>query len=306
MYPVFVAIGTFGLTGTVILLLHNAVFGEKMKMSQRMDNVLGEKEIPIRKQELSAPLYQRMFRPMLGKSANVMLMIVPFTREDELEKKVREAGRPGNMNAREWMVVKILLAILFSTSIGFVIRNAGKPIWQVGVIAFIGFMIGWFSVDTWLTGRARRRREEVERSMPDLLDLLTVSVEAGLGFEGALMKIVEKTDGLLSDEFLTVLREIKMGKSRREAMKDMAARLNVDALSNFVGSIVLAEQLGISIGNVLRIQSKEIRQRKRQKAEETAMKAPIKMLIPMLMFIFPAVFIVLLGPAMIQILRLFE
>lgn len=306
MYPIFVAIGVFGLTGTVILLLHNAVFGEKMKMSQRMDNVLGEKEIPIRKQELSAPLYQRMFRPMLGKSANLMLILVPFTREDALNKKVIEAGRPGNLNAREWMVVKVLLALVLAGLIGLTIYNAGKPIWQTGVLSLVGFMIGWFSVDTWLTGKSRRRREEVERSMPDLLDLLTVSVEAGLGFEGALMKIVEKTDGLLSDEFLTVLREIKMGKSRREAMKDMAARLNVDALSNFVGSIVLAEQLGISIGNVLRIQSKEIRQRKRQKAEETAMKAPIKMLIPMLMFIFPAVFIVLLGPAMIQILRLFE
>ena len=306
MYPVFVAFGVFGLTGTVILLLHNAVFGEKMKMSKRMDNVLGEKEIPIRKQELSAPLYQRMFRPMLGKSANLMLMVVPFTREDALDKKVMEAGRPGKLNAREWMVIKVILAIGLATLIGLAIKSAGKPLWQTGILATIAFMIGWFSVDTWLAGRGRRRREEVERSMADLLDLLTVSVEAGLGFEGALMKIVEKTDGLLSDEFLTVLREIKMGKSRREAMKDMAARLNVDALSNFVGSIVLAEQLGISIGNVLRIQSKEIRQRKRQKAEETAMKAPIKMLIPMLLFIFPAVFIVLLGPAMIQILRLFD
>ena len=120
------------------------------------------------------------------------------------------------------------------------------------------------------------------------------------------MKIVEKTNGLLSDEFLTVLRETKMGKSRRDALKDMAARLNVDSLSNFVGSIVLAEQLGISIGNVLRIQSKEMRQKKRQRAEETAMKAPIKMLIPMVMFIFPAIFIVLLGPAVLQIMRVFQ
>lgn len=306
MYQAAVAIGVFGLTGTIFMLLHNAVFGEKMKMTQRMDNVLGEKEMPIRKQELSAPLYQRLFRPMLGKSANVLLMIVPFTREDELEKKVKEAGRPGNFNAREWMVVKVILALGLSTLAWFALRSTDKPLWQAIITVLPVFFIGWFSVDSWLRSKGRQRRNEVERSMPDLLDLLTVSVEAGLGFEGALMKIVEKTDGLLSDEFLTVLREIKMGKSRRDAMKDMAARLNVDSLSNFVASIVLAEQLGISIGNVLRVQSKEIRQKKRQKAEETAMKAPIKMLFPMVMFIFPAIFIVLLGPAVIQIMRSFQ
>jgi len=305
MYPTFVIIGVFGLTGTIILMLYNAIFGEKIKMSQRMDSMMGEKDIPIRKQELSAPLYQRMFRPMLGKSANLLLMVVPFSREDVLDKKVREAGRPGNLNAREWMVVKALMALGLTTLFWLVLRRVDKPVWQMVMMLLPVFFLGWFSIDVWLSGKGRQRREEVEASMPDLLDLLTVSVEAGLGFEGAIMKIVEKTQGLLSNEFLTVLREIKMGKARRDAMKNMAARLNVDALSNFVSSIVLAEQLGISIGNVLRVQSKEIRQKKRQKIEEKAMKAPIKMLIPMVLFIFPVIFIVLLGPAMLQIMRAF-
>ncbi|MEN1760990.1 type II secretion system F family protein [Anoxynatronum sibiricum] len=305
----FVAVtmaGVFGMTGTLFLLLHRAVFGEKMRMSQRMDHVLGEKEVPIRKQELSAPLYQRMFRPVLGKSANLVLAVIPFTREADLDKKVMEAGRPGNLNAREWMVIKTLLALAFAGLCWIFFQQTGRPVWQAVMMMVPLFFVGWFIVDSWLSGRVRRRRDEVQRALPDLLDLLTVSVEAGLGFEGALMKIVEKTNGLLSDEFLTVLRETKMGKSRRDALKDMAARLNVDSLSNFVGSIVLAEQLGISIGNVLRIQSKEMRQKKRQRAEETAMKAPIKMLIPMVMFIFPAIFIVLLGPAVLQIMRVFQ
>jgi tight adherence protein C len=174
-----------------------------------------------------------------------------------------------------------------------------------GCVDVPGVFHGMVYVDLWLAGRIQRRKQEVELALPDLLDLLTVSVEAGLGFEGALMKIIEKTNGLLTDEFLTVLREIKMGKARREALKDMATRLNVDMLSNFIGSIIMAEQLGISIANILRIQSVEMRQKKRQKAEETAMKAPIKMLIPMVFFIFPAIFIVLLGPAVIQIMRAF-
>lgn len=297
--------GVFGLTGSVILLLYNAIFGEKMKMDQRMHNVMGEKEITIRKQELSAPIYQRMFRPMLGKSANLLLIFVPFTREEELEKKVVEAGRPGNFNAREWMVVKAMLAFGLGISLWLLLQRTGRPGWQVVFITIVIFAFGWFLVDIWLSGRGNQRREEVRRALPDLLDLLTVSVEAGLGFEGALMKIVEKTDGLLSDEFLVVLRETKMGKPRKDALKDMSKRLNVEDLSNFVSSIIMAEQLGISIGKVLRIQSKEMRQKKRQKTEEAAMKAPIKMLIPMLVFIFPALFIILLGPAMIQIMEAF-
>lgn len=298
--------GTFGLTTTIILLIHRAIFGERMRMSSRMGKVLGEKEIEIRQQELTAPLYQRMIRPILSKMANLVLMIVPFTREDVLDQKIIEAGRPGNLTAREWMVIKTLMALGFTVLFGWVFQQTARPIWQGVVMIFPAFFMGWFGVDLWMSGRIRRRKNEVQRTLPDLLDLLTVSVEAGLGFEGALMKIVEKTHGILPDEFLMVLREIKMGKSRREALKAMADRLNVDMLSNFIGSIIMAEQLGISIANILRIQSKEMRQKKRQRAEETAQKAPIKMLIPMVMFIFPAIFIILLGPAFIQIMRTFQ
>ncbi len=305
MYVAVAAAGAFGFAGALFLLLHNALFGEKIKMSRRMDNVLGEKEIPIRKQELSAPLYQRMFRPMLGRAANLMLSVVPFAREAELERKVIRAGHPGNLSAREWMVVKGLLSVGLSAILWVILRGSGTAAWQMTVLILPVMLIGWFSVDGVLSAKGQRRKEQVQRDLPDILDLLTVSVEAGLGFEGALIKIVEKTEGLLSDEFLTVLRETKMGRPRKEALKDMANRLEVDSLSNFVGSIIMAEQLGVSIGKVLRIQSKEIRQKKRQHAEETAMKAPIKMLIPMMMFIFPAVFIVLLGPAILQIMRVF-
>jgi len=169
----------------------------------------------------------------------------------------------------------------------------------------LGCVAGWLLPDVVLSSKVRQRKEQVEKSLPDVLDLITVCVEAGLGFDAAMVKVVEKSKGVLADELSLVLQEIRMGKPRREALREMADRIAVDDLSNFVGSVIMADQLGISIGNVLRTQSKEARQKRRQRVEEAAMKAPVKMLIPMVIFIFPAVFIVLLGPAAIQIMRAF-
>jgi len=151
----------------------------------------------------------------------------------------------------------------------------------------------------------RQRKEQVCKELPEILDLLTVCIEAGLGFDGALKKVVEKSKGVLADELYIVLQEISMGKPRKNALRDMADRLAVDDFSNFVGSIIMAEQLGISIGNVMRLQARDVRQKRRQRVEEQAMKAPVKMLVPMVFFVFPAIFIVLLGPAIIQIMRVF-
>jgi tight adherence protein C len=138
--------------------------------------------------------------------------------------------------------------------------------------------------------------------LPDILDLLSVSVEAGLGFDAALQKVVEKTKGPLTMEFEKTLQEINIGKSRREALRDMQARVNADDVTTFLGSIIQADQLGVSITNVLRIQSKQVRENRKMRAEEKAQKAPVKILIPLVLFIFPTIFIVLLGPAAIQLI----
>jgi tight adherence protein C len=136
--------GVFGLTTTSVLLIHRSIFGEKMRMSSRMEKVLGEKEIKIRHQELSAPLYQRMIRPVLGKLANLILTIVPFSREDVFDKKVMEAGRPGNLTAREWMVIKALVAVGMTVLSGWALQRGGRPAWQVVVLMFPAFFMGWF------------------------------------------------------------------------------------------------------------------------------------------------------------------
>jgi len=141
--------------------------------------------------------------------------------------------------------------------------------------------------------------------MPDIMDLLTVSVEAGLGFDAALSKVVDKMPGTLSEEFVVLLSEIKIGKTRKDAMYQMADRIGVPDFRSFISAVVQADQLGVSLGRVLRIQSDQIRVNRKQRIQEKAMKAPIKMLIPMVVFIFPAIFIVLLGPTVINLIHMF-
>lgn len=305
MALVLILTGVFGGVFTCTLLIYLWIFGESIKMSRRVTAVVGAAPIPIRQQELSSPLFQRFIRPILAGLAGVFARYVPAAREEILEKRLIEAGRPFNLSPREFMVIKYMLAGLSAFALKTLWQFTGQTTVQSAVMAVAGGAFGWLLPDAGINSKIRRRKEQVEKQLPDILDLITVCVEAGLGFDAALMKVTEKYKGVLAEELSLVLQEVRMGKPRREALREMAERLAVDDLSNFVGSIIMAEQLGIGIGKVLRLQSKESRQKRRQRVEEMAMKAPVKMLIPMVMFIFPAVFIVLLGPAVIQIMRAF-
>ena len=157
----------------------------------------------------------------------------------------------------------------------------------------------------WLGGKIKKRKHDVLRALPDALDLLTITVEAGLGFDGAISKVAEKWDNVLSREFGRVLSEIRMGKLRREALNDMAHRLDVPDLTNFVAAVVQADQLGVAMTRVLRVQSEQMRIKRRQRAEEKAQMAPVKMTIPLVMLIFPALLVVILGPAVPKIANAF-
>jgi tight adherence protein C len=163
--------------------------------------------------------------------------------------------------------------------------------------------LGFVGLEFWLSRRAGARQRAILRAVPDTLDLLTISVRAGLGFDSSLAKVVEKTKGPLSDEFGRALAEIRVGRARRDALRDVLERTNVPALSTFIGAIIQAEQLGVPIAKVLQVQSEQLRIERRQRAEEMAAKAPIKMLLPLVGCIFPSMFIVILGPALILIIR---
>jgi tight adherence protein C len=159
--------------------------------------------------------------------------------------------------------------------------------------------------DYYLSMKTKSRKEELVAQMPDVLDLLTVSVEAGLGFDAAVAKVCERMRGPLVEEFRIVLHEMRIGEARSKALKNMADRLDMNETTTFARSIVQADQLGISLGRILRVQGQDMRHRRQMAAEERAMKAPVKMLFPIAVFIFPAMFVVILGPAMIQLMKIF-
>jgi tight adherence protein C len=158
-------------------------------------------------------------------------------------------------------------------------------------------MLGYTIPGIWLNQRIRKRKKEIQRSLPDAIDLLTISVEAGLGFDPALARVAEKWDNELCREFRRLLQDMRIGKNRRDALREVSVRCGVDDLRVFISSIVQADQLGVSITQVLRVQSQQMRVRRRQRAEELAQKAPIKMLFPMVFLIFPAMYVIILGPA---------
>ena len=165
-----------------------------------------------------------------------------------------------------------------------------------------GALLGYTVPEFWLGGRVKKRQHAILLQIPDALDLLTISVRAGLGFDAALGKVVEKLEGPLTEEFRRALAEVRVGKARREALRDIVPRTEVAPLTNFIGAIIQAEQLGVSISKVLQVQSEQLRIERRQRAEEQAAKAPIKMLFPLVGCIFPSLFIVILGPAIILII----
>ena len=171
--------------------------------------------------------------------------------------------------------------------------------------SFVVAALGWLVPEMMMQSKRKEREKQIRKSLPDVLDLLTVSVEAGLGFDAALAKVVERKKGPLADEFALLLQEIRMGKSRRDALREVSERVKIDDITSFIASVIQADQLGVSIANILRIQSAQVRTKRRQQAEEAGMKAPIKMLFPLIFFIFPTLFVVLLGPAIIQVATTF-
>jgi tight adherence protein C len=220
------------------------------------------------------------------------------------EGKLAEAGYPYGLRTIDFMGLKVVSSLVFSGLFFLLFGVAlGSAFASTLIFAVGALAVGFFVPDYWLSTRIKGRQKAILLAIPDTLDLLTISVKAGLGFDAALGKVIEKTDGPLTDEFRRALAEVRIGKPRREALKEMVGRTNVPALTNFIGAIVQAEQLGVAIANVLEVQSEQLRIERRQRAEEMAAKAPIKMLFPLVGCIFPSMFIVILGPAMILIVN---
>ena len=251
--------------------------------------------------ELQQPLFERTMRPLVARLSGLGRRLTSPSKVSRTDKRLAMAGYPGNLRTVDFLGLKVLFAALVGGGAFFFFGVVSGDVGFGSVAAAAIGGIGFFLPEFWLSRRIRQRQHLILRAVPDTLDLLTISVRAGLGFDGALAKVVEKTKGPLSDEFRRALAEVRMGKARREALRDVVARTEVTALTNFIGAIVQAEQLGVSISKVLQIQSEQLRIDRRQRAEEMAAKAPIKMLFPLVGCIFPSMFIVILGPAIILI-----
>src|SRR6187401_2810497 len=255
--------------------------------------------------ELQQPFVERTLRPLANRLSGRISSMASSSFSEKTEKRLALAGNPGDLRVADWLGIKAIGAIIGAILFFFlfaIVGIMGFPFFIGGLLMpVIGALFGYTIPEFWLGGRVKKRQKAILMTIPDALDLLTISVRAGLGFDAALGKVVEKLKGPLSEEFRRALAEVRVGKARREALRDIVARTEVVPLTNFIGAIIQAEQLGVSISKVLQVQSEQLRIERRQRAEEQAAQAPIKMLFPLVGCIFPSLFVVILGPAIILI-----
>jgi len=290
------------LAALAVLLLTYGLAGRPSGnvVQQRLEQLVVQ-PTSLEELELQQPLAERVLRPIVQRLSRIASRGDSGGLIARADAKLEKAGYPGGLRGADWMGVKILSTLVLGVVVSLLMLAIGR-VQLALVFGVAGAGLGYMAPEFWLGSRARKRSFAMVLQLPDALDLLTISVEAGLGFDAALAKVVEKMEGPLVNEFRQALAEIRMGRTRRDALRDVVARANSQPISNFIGAIVQAEQLGVPIAKVLQIQSQQLRIERRQRAEEMAAKAPVKMLFPMVGCIFPTIFIVILGPAIIQVM----
>ena len=302
-----IIIGVVIIFGAIILII---VGIKSPQGSDPLEDRLAEyaargETISLEEIELSQPFSQRIIVPIAKKMGEFVMRFTPQNAITSMSRKMEMAGNPGNMDPAVMFALRFLGIPLGAI---FIILDSiaapGSFIDGKGLIfALPAAVFGFYLPDLLLQSKIDRRQNEIRKAMPDGLDLLTICVEAGLGFDAAMSKLYEKWDNEMGRAFGRVVREIQLGKLRREALRDMADRLGVNEMTSFVAAVIQSEQLGVSMAHVLRIQADQMRIRRRQIAEEEAHKAPIKMLLPMALFIFPALCIVLMTPAFLILIQ---
>jgi tight adherence protein C len=255
-------------------------------------------------QELGAPLSERVIRPILLQLAGLITRLTPEGQTDVIQQRLDAAGNPPRLGVREFLGLRVLSAVggFFAALLIYkLMLTVSTPI--ALVCALLVLLMGVILPDYMLQQAIGRRQYQIRKSLPDILDLLIVSVEAGLGFDGAMAKVVEKMKGPFPQELRRVLQEMQLGKARTPALKDMASRVQVQEVSTFVAAVYQADQLGVSMAKVLHVQADTMRVARSQRIREMAAKLPVKMLFPLILFIFPAIFVIIIGPGVISIMN---
>ncbi|MEO9324727.1 type II secretion system F family protein [Nocardioides sp. C4-1] len=252
--------------------------------------------------DVERPFEERVLKPLQQRLLMLGRRISGADSANRIQRKLDYAGNPRDWSPDRVVSVKVLGAIvgLFIGCALALLTGAGAPILVLMTVG--GLILGFFGPDFYLYQTAYNRREQLARELPDAIDLLTISVESGLGFDAACQQVARNTEGPLSEEFTRMLAEMQIGQARSDALRGMADRTTVPDLKGFVGAMVQADAFGIPIGQVLRVQSGEMRVKRRQRAEEKAQQVPVKITIPLIFCILPCLFVAVMGPAAIQIM----
>lgn len=298
-----ILIGVFTCVFCLVWLGLNHLFAQQIAINTRLKD-MGKFHNPQRnlgmEDELQEDFMVRIVQPLLAKLSEITQKYTPVRKREFIEKKLDYAGRPFGWSSANYLATQYV-ATMGIAILTFILSFATTAGFGTRILYFIiALLVGYLLVDIILTLHIKKRQQEIEKELPDVLDLLTISIEAGLGFDAAVQRVVQKSKGPLSVEFNQALQEMRMGKTRRESMKELGQRNGVDDLTKFVEAIIQADQLGVSLGSVLRNQSDQMRILRRQRVQEQAMKAPVKILIPMVLFIFPTIFVVVLAPTILK------
>lgn len=303
MTPVYILL----LLAAIIIVFYSVVLlrrAEEDPLAARIDEFASREEaVSIEEIELSLPLRDRIFVPIVRRISDFVVTLTPQSTLERTTHQLELAGNPRNMTAAEFWILRILVMVLMG-ALGFLLGVRSEvQISRTLLYILGGMLLGFVIPGMTLRSMIDRRKQAIIKKLPDALDLMTICVEAGLAFNGAMQRVAEKWDDPLANEFSRVLQEMQLGKSRRQALRDMVDRMEVPDVTSFIAAVLQADQLGGGVAKILRIQSEQMRIRRRQRAEEKAQQAPVKMLFPLIFLIFPSVLMVLLGPAALQVLR---
>ena len=261
----------------------------------------GEEGTTLDDIELQAPFVDRVIEPLVETVRTFLERQTPAKAQQALRSQLQVAGvrriTPSDLQAIRYVAAIALFAA------GLLIGVLAKITFVIPLAAAVGALLGFYFPILWLNQKVNGRRTQIQRSLPDAMDLLTIAVEAGLGFDLAMVRVTEKFQNALSNEFATVIQEVRLGRPRLEALDEMGRRCGVDDLHNFCQAVVQSEQMGIGVAKILRLQSEEMRRKRRQRAQEKAAQATLKMMLPMVGCIFPTVWIILLGPAIFLVMK---
>lgn len=303
---IYVLLGAAVIGGVILILVGRRTprAAEEEVLQERLEQFTQSGEqVTLEKIEMSQPFSERVIYPIARKLGELASRFTPQNQMQSTARKIELAGNPARMDPTMFLALQFIVSAVFAGLV-ILVFAVGATKWPFGRILLVTLalgVLGFFFPQLWLSSRINKRQKVIRKALPDALDLLTICVEAGLGFDQAMQRVAEKWENELSLAFARVIREVQLGKVRREALRDMAERIGINEMTSFVAAVIQSEMLGVSMAKVLRIQSDQMRVRRRQLAEEEAHKAPLKMLLPMGLLIFPSLVIVLMTPAALKL-----